>query len=212
MNSNMMEEIYVKEAYNQIADEFDRTRVCHWKGVVDFVNLLEPDSYVLDAGCGNGKNMQIRKQEIKYMGCDISEKLVDICKNKGLNVIISNIKTLPFPDDSFDAVICIAVLHHINSDKDRIDSLIELLRVLKSGGKLLFQVWAKEQTLTQRFIHINGNDYFVTWKNNDDTLIKRYYHLFSELEIKILLSQLFGVKIIKLTYEKDNWCVILQKN
>jgi SAM-dependent methyltransferase len=108
---------------------------------------------------------------------------------------------------------CIAVLHHITSDKDRLGALEELLRVLKPGGKLLFQVWAREQELTSRFIPIqrDKNDFFVTWKNNDGKIIKRYYHLFLELELKILLSQLYNVKIISMTYEKDNWSIILER-
>lgn len=208
-----IEEVYVKDAYNCIANEFDKTRHCHWKGVVDFVNSLTSGCHVLDAGCGNGKNMQIRMNDIKYTGCDISEKLVEICKKKELNVILANIKALPFDNEFFDAVVCIAVLHHIALEQDRLGALEELLRVLKPGGKLLFQVWAREQELTSRFIpiQIKKNDFFVTWKSNDE-IIKRYYHLFSEVEIKILLSQLYNIKVISISYEKDNWSIILQKN
>jgi hypothetical protein len=42
--------------------------------------------------------MQIRQNDLKYTGCDISEKLVEICKGKNLNVILANIKVLPFDD------------------------------------------------------------------------------------------------------------------
>jgi SAM-dependent methyltransferase len=212
-----MEKIYVEDVYNEIADDFDRTRYFPWPSVVNFINSLEKDSSVLDAGCGNGKNMQIRN-DLKYIGCDNSEKLLNICKNKGLDTVYSNIKNLPFLNATFDNVICIAVLHHINLEEDRVDTVNELLRVLKPGGKLLFQVWAKEQTLTKRFIQIksNSNDYFVTWKKNgkngqDTKILKRYYHLFPELEINELLAQLYNIKVIAKTFEQNNWCVTLLK-
>ena len=65
-----------------------------------------------------------------------------------------------------------------------------------------------------KFIPIKSdepNNFFVTWKCKDDRILKRYYHLFSELEIKQLLAQLSGIKIINKSFEQDNWCIILEK-
>ena len=52
---------------------------------------------------------------------------------------------LPYASLRFDAVLCIAVLHHITSPARRIEMLTELLRVLRPGGKALVTVWATEQ-------------------------------------------------------------------
>jgi len=216
-----MEAEYVHKTYETISDEFNKTRHSPWPSVIDFINSLYPHSIVLDAGCGNGKNMQIRN-DLKFVGCDTSDSLLKICKDKGLNVLNANIKELPFPDNHFDAIICIAVLHHIYEEKDRLLALNELLRVLKPGKRLMFQVWAREQTLTKKFSKVtnsNTNDYFVSWQKKDNELtkvadaveVKRYYHLFSELEIKVLLAQLYGVTVIKKEYEKDNWIIVLEK-
>ena len=176
---------------------------------MNFINSLDKDTLVLDAGCGNGKNMQIRN-DLKYIGCDTSDKLLEICKTKELNVVNANIKDLPFPDETFDNIICIAVLHHITLEEERLNTVNELLRVLKPGGKLLLQVWAREQELTNKFIQIKDNDFFVTWSSSDK-ILKRYYHLFTELEIKQLLAQLSSVKLIDKTFEKNNWCLTLEK-
>lgn len=207
------EELYVRDAYNQISNAFDKTRVSHWKSVKKFVLDLKPESLVLDAGCGNGKNMQIT-DHVKYVGCDNCENLIDICKKKGLDVVLANIKKLPFPDNHFDAVMCIAVLHHIYDATIRFDVVKELMRVLKVSGKIIIQVWAKEQKLTERFMSINNdNDFFVTWKNND-VVIKRFYHLFSELEIDELVSLVCKdktVTLIKKEYELDNWTITFLK-
>ena len=214
MNPAILEKVYVEQTYSHISDEFDKTRVSHWKGVKEFITSLQKDSLVLDAGCGNGKNMQIRS-DLKYLGCDLCENFAEICKRKGFDVIVSNIKSMPFDVNKFDAVMCIAVLHHISSDEDRLLSLNELIRVLKPKGKLLFQVWAREQELTKKFIQINdNNDFFVTWTmkdSKDGELSKRYYHLFSEKDIDSLVLQLKNVKVINKTFEANNWCFVLEK-
>jgi alkylated DNA repair protein alkB family protein 8 len=67
---------YVKESYNQIAKDFDRTRYNHWGSVKRFINSLPSNSLILDAGCGNGKNMLF--ENMQFIGCDISEELVKI--------------------------------------------------------------------------------------------------------------------------------------
>lgn len=214
MDSKELESKYVLDVYNQIAPDFDKSRAYLWQGVKSFLDNLHPDEFVLDAGCGNGKNMLYRT-DLKFMGCDTSESLLQICRDKGLNVIESNIKCLPFDDNTFDAVMCIAVLHHIADEQDRLIALNEMIRVLKSGGKLLFQVWAREQELSKKFTPLNeNNDFMVSWNSNKkNTKIQdRYYHLFTENDIDKLVSQLNNVNIISKTYECANWCFILQKN
>lgn len=44
-----------------------------------------------------------------------------------------------------DAVVCIAVLHHIASAARRVRLLAELARVLRPGGRALVTVWASQQ-------------------------------------------------------------------
>ena len=52
---------------------------------------------------------------------------------------------LPYASNRFDAVLSIAVLHHITTPSRRIHMLTELLRVLRPGGKALVTVWATHQ-------------------------------------------------------------------
>ena len=44
-----------------------------------------------------------------------------------------------------DAVLCIAVLHHISSQARRLRLIAELARALAPGGRALVTVWASEQ-------------------------------------------------------------------
>lgn len=202
---------YVKEVYNQIAKDFDRTRYRQWKSVKEFINTLPKKSLILDAGCGNGKNMLC--DEIQFIGCDISEGLVEICQKKGLNVILANVNRLPFLDEMYDAVISIAVLHHIYKREDLINSLNEIIRVTKKNGKIHFTVWAREQELTDKFIQMDENgNYLVTWKDSDTKIVsQRFYHLFSRQEIDELLIMFKEIQVLDISYECDNWNVTLSK-
>lgn len=48
-----------------------------------------------------------------------------------------DVQSIPFPDSSFDVVICNHVLEHVDDDRK---AMGELLRVMKSGGFGIFQV------------------------------------------------------------------------
>lgn len=62
-----------------------------------------------------------------------------------LKVLMCDNLALPFRDESFDAVLSIAVVHHFATTDRRVQALRELARVLRIGGKLIISVWAMEQ-------------------------------------------------------------------
>jgi ubiquinone/menaquinone biosynthesis C-methylase UbiE len=53
---------------------------------------------------------------------------------------------LPYRAGSFDAAICIAVLHHLSSWERRRAGVVEMLRVLRPGGRLLVRRWTNGAT------------------------------------------------------------------
>jgi len=79
------------------------------------------------------------------MGCDRSTGLVEICRSKGFQIVLANCLQLPYKSDSLDAVLCIAVIHHLSTNERRKQAVSEIMRVLRPTGKALIYVWAKEQ-------------------------------------------------------------------
>ncbi|MFZ4621799.1 MAG: methionine biosynthesis protein MetW [Bacteroidota bacterium] len=73
------------------------------------VDYIQPNSRVLDLGCGNGMllaRLQKEKQ-VQGVGLEISESGVEICRKRGLNVQYGRIdETLPFKDNEFDYAVC----------------------------------------------------------------------------------------------------------
>jgi ubiquinone/menaquinone biosynthesis C-methylase UbiE len=60
-------------------------------------------------------------------------------------VLLCDNLSLPFRDDSFDAVLSVAVVHHFATTERRVGALRELARVLRIGGRLIITVWAMKQ-------------------------------------------------------------------
>tara|TARA_B110000208_G_scaffold150791_1_gene182132 strand:- start:288 stop:920 length:633 start_codon:yes stop_codon:yes gene_type:complete len=207
-----IEDLYVKNIYNKIAYHFDNTRYRPWSCVENFLNSVPKKSLIGDIGCGNGKNMLYRKEELIYKGCDFSEELVKIANSKGLDVIDGNILNIPFNENNFDFTISIAVIHHISMKKDRVIAVNELIRITKPGGKILILVWAMKQD-SDSSIKFSSQDIYLDWKDHRQNILgKRYYHIFKENELEELVNEFNSVKIYKSFYEKGNYGIILVKN
>lgn len=73
------------------------------------MKLIPNGASVIDLGCGNGSLLQklkLQKQAICH-GIELAESGVNICRQKGLDVIQGNIdEPLPFSDNAFDYAIC----------------------------------------------------------------------------------------------------------
>lgn len=94
---------------------------------------------ILDVGCGTGffsKSLALSGYEVTSV--DGSELALEYCKKRGLkNLILSDACKLPFPDNSFDAVVALDILEHIKDDGVAVK---EWTRVLKPGGIMLIFV------------------------------------------------------------------------
>ena len=60
-------------------------------------------------------------------------------------MVVCDALGLPFRDESVDAAISVAVIHHLATTERRVRALRELARVLRIGGRLIVTVWAMEQ-------------------------------------------------------------------
>ncbi len=219
-----MNENNVKEVYETIASHFSDTRYSHWKCVRDFLDYFESGLLVGDIGCGNGKNMLYRK-DLQYIGCDITENLVKIAKEKtGNNVILADGTSLPFLTSHFDATMSVAVIHHLMTVELRKKFVQEIVRCTKDNGLIMFTVWIRDQPLKKKWTPISDSlggadgDYWIPWhkrsnikgsNNNKGEVLNRYYHLFTEQEVFDLIP--LNCTLEKITTECYNYCVILRK-
>ena len=82
-----------------------------------FLDKIDVSAKVLEIGCGNGRNMDYRK-ELNIKGIDYSKKLVDLVNKKfndNQKAVQANMVDLPFEDNHFDYILCVAVYHHLDT-------------------------------------------------------------------------------------------------
>ena len=150
------------------------------------------------------------KKNLIFTGVDNCENFIKICHTKNLNVINSNITKIPLQNNSADAIICIAVLHHLSYEQYRIDALLEMKRLVKQNGKILLSVWSINQpSKTRRHFKNYGNN-IVLWNNNQGKIYERYYYIFKLDEIKQLFKKV-GLHIINYEYNCGNEIFTLLK-
>jgi len=187
--------------YDDIALDFHKTRRALWPGVVRFLKGLVSGSRILDVGCGNGKYLSVRAEDCEVHGCDSCRELVKIARENHPEACVvygDGLEKLPYASESFDAVISIAVVHHLETKDDRRRFVKEMMRVLKPGGKMLISVWAQEAR-KKSWIDIGGGDFMVPGADK----CMRFYHLFSREEALGLIYDGNGV----VEFEANNWYV-----
>jgi ubiquinone/menaquinone biosynthesis C-methylase UbiE len=113
-------------------------------------NRITPDSKILDAGYGRGRNLEyfVRNSYTIY-GIDhnptylpivlekVNEWDVSFCEER---IITGKLEDLPYESNTFDFVFSIAVLHFATSHQQFTKMLEELLRVTKKGGFVQFRM------------------------------------------------------------------------
>lgn len=155
-----LEKAYVHQVYQQISNASDSLsdKGRAWPRVKQFLSELEPGSLVCDVGCGNGKYLDVNPSVFE-IGADRCKRLTEVAREKEHEVLMCDNLALPFRDESFDAVLSIAVVHHFATTDRRVQALRELARVLRIGGKLIISVWAMEQ----RHRKFESQDVLVPW-------------------------------------------------
>ncbi len=156
-------------------------------------DYLKKDNLVLDLGCGYGRNaVYLAKQGIRVCGVDFSASAVALCDRLFSTSQLKGIfkqgtfENIPFPQDHFDAVICIASIDHVCLNSAQA-SVIEIQRVLKKDGVVLLTfdaTDADDDRLHEAEVLADGTLKFVRG-DQQGMLFRRY----SDAEIRQLLDK-----------------------
>ncbi len=105
---------------------------------------------VLDAGCGTGRLarvVKIAQPAAEVTGLDADPRILSIARKKAaqgdldVKFFEGSIERMPFPDDGFDFVFSILVLHHL-PEEIKAHACRELFRVLRPGGRAIIADFA----------------------------------------------------------------------
>lgn len=117
-----------------------------WKGPPRDGPSLDLGGRVLELGCGNGKTAAALAQRgAEVVAVDFSVSGLRACRrsigDERLDVVLADVRLLPFSDRAFDAVVASHVLGHLLQD-GREEAMREARRVLRPGGTLAFRAFS----------------------------------------------------------------------
>ena len=197
-----------KKVWDKIAPEWHKFKLFPSKTATELINNSK--GRILDFGSGSGRNLlkikKSKKREIYLV--DFSEQMLKLAKKRAkklglkINTKVSRLEKTDFPDNFFDATICTATIHSIETPKKREKALKELFRILKPGAKADIEVW---DINSSRFKNA-PKEKFIAWRDKG----KRYYYLYEENELKKLLKKT-GFKIIKKIPHNANLIFVVEK-
>ena len=111
--------------------------------------------HLLDVGCGTGiVAITAALRGAKVCGLDLTPALLERAKKNALiagvdvEFIEGDAEALPYPDASFDVVL--SQFGHIFAPRPAL-AVKEMLRVLKSGGRIAFSTWPPEHFTGRMF-------------------------------------------------------------
>jgi demethylmenaquinone methyltransferase/2-methoxy-6-polyprenyl-1,4-benzoquinol methylase len=116
---------------------------------------------VLDAGCGTGRLIPFLKKSAGSSGriveMDFAKKMLDIARKKHryLEILFvqSDARLIPFKKNSFDVVICFALLPHV---PDKQMTLREFKRILKPSKSLIIAHTMSREELNRFHKRVKG--------------------------------------------------------
>ncbi len=124
---------------------------------------------LLDLGCGDGRTALWfeRKWLARYVGLDVAADLLRRAPTWVEKIVWDMEQPLPFTHDSFDIVICMYAILHI----EQLDALFaEVRRVCKVGGRFIVQH------------HIERRPYIHHTVDGEAFKIVTYNHSYTDLE------------------------------
>ena len=193
------------------ADEYDlQASATHWHApevvfglVYEFVNAGES---LLDLGIGSGlSSIPFHKAGLHIYGLDGSSEVLQVCAAKGFAVELKqhDLRDLPLPYtyNSFDHIICVAVL---NSFKELGSLFDDVSRIVKKDGIFAFTT---EERKTGQEDHYAINPVEVSEKPDAETAVTLYRHsdaTISETLERSGFSLLKSLEFLAFKYPAEN--------
>jgi len=136
---------------------------------------------VLEVGCGEGEFAERLGCKLRgeVVALDISPRMVELARARGVDACVGDVQKLPFDDGSFDVAVANWMLYHV-PDLER--GLAELARVLRRGGRLVATTASDVNLgdLWERLGDVSRKSHPFTRENGTEGLARQ----FAEVELR----------------------------
>ena len=148
---------FAKAAKVYETDDAGVYKMCR-KDYPDVLAELEKEGFtdLLDCGCGTAPMLTLLQKKYPhrhYTGIDLTPEMIEAAKAKnmpGVELVVGDCEDLPFPAESFDAVICCQSFHHYPNVQAFFHSVY---RVLRPGGRLILRDMTANTAATRWFFN-----------------------------------------------------------
>jgi len=153
---------------------------------------LQPNETVLDIACGTGAVTRLAATQTRcgrLVGIDLNSAMLAVARSLPLTEppiewVEGSALSLPFPAKSFDVVLCQLGLQFF---PDRPLALREMLRVLRSGGRVGLSVYSAIERTPAAYVFVQALDEHL---GPEASRTKRAEHIFPNPdEVKSLLGE-----------------------
>jgi ubiquinone/menaquinone biosynthesis C-methylase UbiE len=161
---------------------------------------------ILEIACGTGRltrHLRSALPDARIAALDLNPDMIAVARPRLADAAIQwqtgDAQDLPYPTGSFDLVIC---QFGIMFMPDKAKALTQFLRVLRPGGKLLFNSWntittnevvyTASETINQFFPDDPPTFYQSPFSLHDDTLIESLVRQAGFFDISVKLVKLTG--------------------
>lgn len=183
------------------------------KGCGDYTKDFKKVKNVLDIGCGSGiysrifRKRQLFSKNFKYVGTEIIQRFVDICKKKNPkeNFVVSYADALNFKNNTFDLVYCSSTLHYtLDQWKKSLDEISRIASkyviIVRFPLTKYYETFYTHQTVlginnieNHNFIVINRDKFEKYLKKIGFTILRRDYsseeYIIQGVDERIILCQ-----------------------
>lgn len=136
--------------YDYIND-VTRNRYLDW--IDGFANERKTNK-ILDVGCGDGILLeQALKRGWQVFGTEYSEKWVTRCRDKGISMVQGKLDPANYEPESFDVIVYLEVIEHINNPIDEFKIAKSLLR----KGGIIFLTTPNYNCILRRVLSTDWN-------------------------------------------------------
>ncbi len=204
--------------YARHAAGFAATRFGSQPGWERIIAQFPPVCQVLDLGCGNGRFARFldrRLEQVRYRGLDASAELLDIARREAAGLAstraefwqadLSETGWTNMAAGAWDAIVALALLHHIPGFVHRSAFVTSAARLLTPNGVLILSTWrfSHNARMSRKILpwatvdlaidQVEPGDYLLDWRQ--DEAGHRYVHELDAAEIEALATQA-GLRVI----------------
>ena len=175
--------IETNNPFDQLAAAYDEYRSGYSRSLYDTLEEygFKAGLSVLDVACGTGLASEpLAKRGMKVTGLDNSEAMLEKARIrlKDAKLVAGDAEQLPFPNHSFDAVVCAQAIHWM----DEVKALTEMSRVTKVGGRVA--VWLKKLVVDETLRTLRDESARAVGVEPPEDIMAKGFRAFYQLPFK----------------------------